>query len=703
MATIRSAIQLQDGMTPALRSISNALNMTISSFEALQRASSNSVDTATLSAARQELASAEIAMNQVEQEIRDANNAQQQFNGSVRSGGNAMDGLASKVRSLASAYLGVKAMQSGMNATDAYISRQARLGLIVEVDDTAVDVAQQKIEATAQLQDEIFAAAQRSRGEYGAMVDNVAKLGLLAGDAFNNTSEMVAFTETMQKAFKVSGASTMEATSAMYQLNQAMASGRLQGDEYRSIIENAPMLANALADYCGVTRGELKQLSSDGALTADVIKGAVLNMAEELESQFEQMPMTFGDAWTSIKNTATNRAQEVMQTVNNHLNSDTGKIVIQGINHSIGVLINTLGMAITMVMSVASFFVDNWSIIEPIVWGVIGALVVYNATMGVAWLTTLKNVALSTAHTIAIAAQTAATVAFTLATRGLNAALAMCPISWIVIAVIALIAVFYAAVAAVNKFAGTSYSATGIVAGVFTTLAAHIGNRFVIPTWNMLAAFANFLGNMWHDPVSAAKVLFYDMCLTVIGYITNMAHAIEDVINKIPGVTVDITSGLDRFQDQIEGASQKVKSESQWKEYVKKLDYIDYGAAYNKGYEFGSGVDKKISSIFNLKMPEYNKSAPDYTNMLSDIGMGVDDTAVNAARAADKLETTEEDLKFLRDLAEQEVINRFTTAKISLEMTNNNHINSELDIDGIVDAVGEKLYEAMEVAAEGVH
>ena len=702
MATIRTAIQIDDRMSGAFRAMNNALNIVINSFADLQDATHQAVDVSSIEAARTELARAESTFNQIESSIQSATQQQENFNRTVQNGGNAMGGLIGKVKSLVGAYVGMKAIGGGMDATDSYVSRQARLGLIVDVDDTAVDAAQQKIAATTELQDEIFAAAQRSRGEYGAMVDNVAKLGLLAGDAFNDTSEIVAFSETMQKAFKISGASTSEATNAMYQLNQAMASGRLQGDEYRSIIENAPLLAQAIADYCGVSRGELKELSSAGEISADVIKAAVFNMAEDVEQKFAEMPMTFSDAWTSIKNTATYRAQEVMQTVNSHLNSNTGQAIVQGINNSIGVLINTLGIVITMVMSVASFFVDNWSIIEPIIWGIIGALVIYNATMGVAWLTTLKKIGSSTAHAIASTAETVAILAMTAAQQGLNAALAMCPITWIIIAIVALIAIFYAAVAAVNKFAGTTYSATGMIAGAFYTLGAHIYNTFIVPTWNQLASFVNFFANMWTHPIASVKMLFYDMCLTIIGYITNMAHAIENVINKIPGVTVDITSGLDGFQSQLESARQQVKDESGWVEYMGRLDFKDYGDAAKAGYNFGKGIDSKLDSMFNFEMPGYEPT--DYSSLLSDIGAGVGDTADNTGKTADNTDTSTEDLKYLRDIAERETVNRFTTAEIKVDMGGiNNTVNNMQDLDGIVDYLAVAVEEQMQIAAEGVH
>lgn len=725
MSTIRSSIQLQDRMTPALRSITTALNVTINSFEALQRASHNSVDTTSITTVRRELASAEVAINQVEQEIREANNAQQQFNGSVRSGGSAMDGLVGKVRNLASAYLGIRAAQTGMDAVDTNSNNKARLSLIVKetkvpsidveaniqtvgtVDTSSQDAINAKMQATEELQDRIFEASQRARANYDAMQKNVAKLGLLAGKSFSNTDEIIAFNELMQKAFKVSGADPTESANAMYQLTQAMASGRLQGDEFRSIIENAPMLANAISEYTGVGQEGLKQLSSDGAISADIIKNSLFSAAVDIESKYTQIPRTFGDIWTDITNTVKKQSEDLMDNVNSFINSDTATAMVDGIKYALIALMTVLSITLGIVQDVGSFFVDNWSWIVPIIWGIVGALVVYNATMGIGWLTTLKSLGASAAHAVATMAQTAATIAFTLATRGLNAALAMCPVTWIIIAIIALIAVFYAAVAAVNKFAGTSYSATGIVVGAFLALGAHIINTFVIPVWNHIVAFINFFANVFNDPVAAVQVLFYDMCLNVIGYITNMAHAIEDVINKIPGVTVDITSGLDNFKGKLEDASAKVKSESEWKEVVGKMEYIDYGDAYKTGYGIGQGIEDKVSSVLDFKIPgldDYTKNAPDYSNMMSGIGEGIGNTAENTARTADALDATEEDLKYLRDLAEAEVIDRtvFRDIKIDLGGITNN-VNSNMDLDGIVDYIGTALEDAMLTSAEGVH
>lgn len=718
MATIRTAIQVDDRMSGAFRAMNNALNIVVNSFADLQDATHQAVDVSSIQAARTELARAESTFNQIESSIQGATQQQEQFNRTVTNGGNAMGGLIGKVKSLVGAYVGVKAIEGGMDATDAYVSRQARLGLIVDVDDTAVDAAQQKIEATAGLQNEVFAAAQRSRGEYGAMVDTVAKLGLLAGDAFNDTSEIVAFSETMQKAFKISGASTSEATNAMYQLNQAMASGRLQGDEYRSIIENAPLLADAIADYCGVSRGELKELSSDGEISADIIKAAVFNMAEDVEQKFAEMPMTFSDAWTSIKNTATYRAQEVMQTVNKHLNSNTGQAIVQGINNSIGVLINTLGIVITMVMSVASFFVDNWSIIEPIIGGVTIAMGIYTAAIiannivqGISNTLRYAAAVAAIAHGTATAAEQAAILGVSEAQLAFNAALYACPITWIIVAVIALIAVFYAAVAAVNKLAGTTYSAMGIICGVILValaviLNAAIGtiNAIIQTMWTLFVEpFISIIEWVLNVAMGGFDS-FGDAVANLVGQIISWFLSLGKVVTKIIDAIfgTNWTAGLSSLQDTVLGWGKNENAITLERKAPSIDTRISYSDAYNAGYDFGEGIDKKIDSMLNFEMPDYE--TPDYSSLLSDIGAGVGDTADNTGKTADNTDTSTEDLKYLRDIAERETVNRFTTAEIKVDMGGiNNTVNNMQDLDGIVDYLKVSLEEQMQITAEGVH
>lgn len=229
-------------------------------------------------------------------------------------------------------------------------------------------------------------------------------------------------------------------------------------------------------------------------------------------------------------------------------------------------------------------------------------------------------------------------------------------------------------------------------------------NRFIIPLWNSFAAIANFVGNVFNNPVAAIKVLFYDMCLTVVGYIANLAQAIESMINKIPGITVDITSGLDNFYSRLEVAQQEVKDAAGWVEYVGRKDYIDYGAAWNTGYSFGERIaDFDIASLFGVRdIP----SPEDYVNGLvgSEIGGSLNDIAQSAGAMQNSLAMTDEDLKYMRDIAERETVNRFTTAEIVVNMGGiTNQVNKMDDLDGIITHLVDGVNEAVEIAAEGVH
>ncbi|QEH69913.1 tape measure protein [Cellulosilyticum sp. WCF-2] len=707
MATIRTAIQLQDRFTPVIRNMSNALNMTLSSFEALQRASHNAVDTASIQAARQSLASVEVGINEIEQGIREASGQQQQFNNTVRGGGSAIDSMTGKIKSMVGAYVGIRSLGAGMQATDTYISNGARLDLIND-----------GLQTQAELQDKIYQAAQRSRGEYNAMVNTVAKLGLLAGDAFKSNNELVAFTELMNKSFKISGASTQESTNAMYQLTQAMASGRLQGDEYRSIIENAPMLANAIADYCGVSRGELKELASDGAISADIIKAAVFSTADDIEGKFATLPMTFSDVWTSIKNTAVQQFSGLMQKVNGFLNSNTGRNMVNGISSAIGTLAIVLGVVLEMVMGVSTFFSDNWSTIEPIIWGIVGAFVVYNSVLAI--YNTQKSITagLEAYHAAKAAlaegatlAQAAATTTATGAQVGFNAALLACPITWIIAAIILVIVCIYAVVGAINSMAGTSISATGIIIGAFGVASAAIVNillgvvNFIIgigiELYNLIATFANFFATIFNNPAAAIIDLFAGVFDFICGIVESAAGMIDTILGTdMSGAIAGFRQKISTAVDDIVGDSrvevlQKVKQEDF------KLEGLDYKEYWNAGYQTGEFVDDKLGSVFKMpNMNDLNNNMPDYSSM----GQNIDNIAGDTGKMSDSLDTSEEDLKYLRDIAEREAINRFTTAEIKVDMGGvSNTINNMQDLDGIADYLAIKVEEQMQIAAEGVH
>lgn len=649
-----------------------------------------------------------------ERYIRDNVDEQGRFNREINEGVHSANNLMDSIKGMVAAYATVQTIGEIIGLSDTMTQTTARLDLIVDDGGSVED-----------LQNKIFLSAERARGSYLATADAVSKLGMQASQAFSSNDELIAFTELLNKQFVNAGTSAQGIDSVMLQLTQSMAAGVMQGEELNAIMDNASIIVQDIQRYLqevqGIDASNIKELASEGIITAEVIKNAMFYAADETNAKFETMPKTFGQVWQSFQNTALMAFQTVLNRMNDFANSEAFNAFIMSAQEAMLVLAGIVTSIFDMIGAIGTFAYENWSIISPIIWGIIGALALYGAylaiTKGIELASAAGKIILcvaSYAHAAATGAEASATAAATAAQYGLNTALLACPITWIIILIIALIALFYAAVAAVNKFAGTSVSATGIIAGAFAVLGAHIINTFIVPVQNMIATFVNFLGNVFNDPIAAIKVAFYDMCLTVIGYIRNLASAIETLLNKIPGVTVDITSGLDSFYAGLEQAQQAVKDESGWVEYVQKMDYIDYADAASAGYSFGEGIDESIanfdpSSLFDTNVP----GAGDYADLsnygsdlggLGGIGSGVDDIAGNTGAIADSMDITEEDLKYLRDIAEQEAVNRFTTAEISVDMSGmQNNISNGMDLDGVISGLTEGVNEAIDSMAEGVH
>lgn len=723
MATIRGVIQIQDQMSPAFRAMNNAMNICISSFQNLQDVSSNAVDTVSLQAAQRELQNAEIAVNQVEENIDRAKRGQDNFNNSVKDGHGIMDSLVGKVKSLVGAYLGFQAVKGIINLSDEFTQTKARL-----------DMMNDGLQTTSELQNMIFQSAQRSRAAYQDTAQAVSKMGILAKDAFSSNEEVVAFMEQINKQFTIAGTNAQGVEAATLQLTQAMGAGVLRGEELNSIFEQAPTIIQAIAEYMEKPVGEIKNLASEGQITADIVKKAMFAAADETNAKFESMPKTIGQIWTSIKNEALMAFQPILLKINDVANNPGFTTLANNIANACSFIAIQLLNITNLVCSVAQFFSDNWGIIEPIIWGVVAALIAYNATMGIAWLTTLKDIAVKTAHAIASAGETAAIIATTFAQQGLNAALAMCPITWIIIAVIALIAALYAAVGAINKAKGTSISATGIIAAVFWTLGATIWN-IIAYTWNKFAAFAEFLANVFNNPVYSVKALFANLAINVLDMFISMTNGVDSFATSFANSIIDgvnaAIKGLNWFIEKcnevlgtdfgtfgtiehtasITSSMQSAKASiKDWlgdkpSDYIEipKMEMKDLGGAAMSGYNWGSNVVDKVKGAFDNTKSDVT-SPFDYQSLLNaaeGANQGAGDTAKNTGAMKDALDIAEEDLKYMRDMAETEVINRFTTAEIKVDMTNHNTVNNGMDLDGIVNDLGSKLEESLFEVAEG--
>lgn len=699
MATIQTAIRLTDGMTPAFRSMHSAMGAIIDSFETMQVASSNAVDVNRIFAARQELTKAEAAFNRVEQEIRGADQAQQQFNNRVRGGEDAASDFYSKMKQVAGAVAAYVGITKTIALTDELTRTKARL-----------DLMNDGLQTTEELQSRIYASAQRTRSSYVGTAQAVAKLGILAGGAFTNNEELLMFAEQMNKQFRIGGASVMEQSSAMYQLTQAMAAGRLQGDEFRSIMENAPMLAQAIAQASGKSIGELRVMSSEGQLTAELIKKAMFASAAAIDAKFARLPVTWGEVWTGITNTAVKAFDPVLDRIGG-LTQDAG--VTKTVDALIGGLVVLAGAALgafEVAAAVFSVVVDNWPIIAPIVWGIAAAMAIYTGALVANSIAQSILIARHTAQAIALAVQTKTTVAAAAATKGLtvaqwalNSALLASPLTWIAAKVIALVAAFYLVIGAINRFAGASISATGIIFGAFSVLGAFLWNLFLgllelafgvlNAMVNPFIRFANFIGNVFTSPISSIIYMFQSMADNVLATLQRIAAAMDFVFRTNMAATVaDWRSGLRGMAD---AAVTRHAPNENYKRIMNELNLSvestglkrwAYTDAWNVGYKAGQNPSIGVDSVFD------------------EIGKWSAQTAENTAAMKDALDITTEELKYMRDLAEQEVINRFTTAEISVSLGGvTNNVNSAMDLDGVVSYLETELHRAMATAAEGVH
>ena len=873
MATIKSALSLYDGMSAPLKNIHTALNIVLNSFEAVQDASGNVIDTSAIQEAREELARAGSQLDQMEQNIREAEQAQDQFNGSVREGANAADSLGSKLKGILATVVsiaGVKSAlgwaQENMKLADTQRNAENQLKAVLAnmgVEDIEIPVTvdtgdavktlnniENNLEALNSPQVIVDTSnainalnrfnrvsnrldgsaidttlnldngeAMQAAMEYddwanrtdGNTIQNTlllngpdqpgnmeAALALNTGgavaayDDFVNTVDGNTITATVAvdnsqaiSAYDAITAKASEIQGRGIYGDEAMIAGAAEFATYFSDAEAIMSMMDTLSNYAmGMTGG--------GAIDATAMVDYATNLGKIMTGAYDAMTkkgFEFTDAQKAVIEGTATHAQYVealgedyqsmsedmrAATVINSIiaeswdglyeamsNTPEGKIIqfqnrfgdlrevlgnrvypaalhffdvferhfpqieqlLTVFSDGVSGLIIVLTWIAEAALNVASVIVDNWGWIGPIIGGVAAALLVYyGAQLAV---NTITGISTALLHAHAFAEQvkaastmmaTGATFAETSAQYGLNAALYACPIMWIVMLVIALVAVFYAAVAAVNKFAGTSVSATGIICGAFMAALAFIGNLFValwniavdvfVLIYNLVATVANFIGNVFTDPVGAVARLFFDLADTVLGVLQTLAGAIDAIFgSNLAGSVQGWRDSLGGWVDETFGKGEEVMEKMNADDM--KLGRFEYGQAFDLGYKFGEGIEDTIGGLF--KTPTLDEMGLDSLdafnlgNTLDGVYGNTGDTAANTAAAADTLDYMDEDLAWMKDIAEREAINRYTTAEIKVEQHNENHISKDTDLDGVMEAFCFDFAEKLDVSAEGVH
>ncbi|HBF9367986.1 TPA: tape measure protein [Clostridioides difficile] len=802
MATIQTSIKIFDGMTPAFRHMTNAMNIVLSSFEQLQRTSSNAIDANSIRTAREELARAEAGFDRLEQQIRESDNQQRRLNDDIGKGASSTDKLVANAKRLVATYVGLRSIGGLINLNDQMTSTNARLGMIND--------GQQ---SDSGLNKMIFQSAERSRASYLDTAQIVSRIGMNAGKAFSSTKEIVGFAEQLNKKFVIAGASTEEMNSALLQLTQGLSSGVLRGEELNAVFESAPNIIKSIADYLDVDIGKIRGMASEGMLTADIVKSSLLSAAEQTNAEFEKMPYTFSQIWTSIKNNAVMIFGVIQKKIEQSMSSKGFRTFIDNFIDSLYVLGNVaynifngiisilgspafqsfsntmivgislisqaLGWIITQALNVANVFAQNWSIVAPVIYGVIAAIAIYKGVLLASTIATTVASFVNSLYAVAaykacaalaaqefaifgkISAQTMealVTAQATAAQWGFNAALLSCPIFWIIAGILAFIVVVFVAVAAVNKFAGTSLTVVGAIVGAVFAAVAAIQNVMI---WllNGCIAVNEAIANGWNQCVFLMKQAIAKGVIFIIEKMASLNDSVNsagnalgkafidganiairgvnkliDLINKIPGINIGkvgeatftpVKADNSTIKKQIADLNKWV-GDAPEKIKLERMQYKDIGAAFQKGNALGEKWQKSITDKFKDTF-DINKMIEDakkklglddlwddkyglgdgfgsagLNSPLNDAAKGAKDTAGNTAKMAKTMDKSQEDLKYLRDIAEQETINRFTGVNIKIDMNNTNNINSEADVDGIVNVLKEKLENAMVVSAEGI-
>lgn len=676
MATIRSQMVLNDQVTGVLKNITRALDITLHSFEQMQDASANAVDVRLLNQARAGLGEVNLAVREMEENyrraaqqeqqvtrnIRQSTQAEQQLNASIRGGNDALDDMVGKAKNLAATIGASVGLKKLIELSDQMTSTTARLNFIVD-DGGSVKALEAKI----------MASAQRSRAAYLDTASAIASMGANAGAAFTSNDELIAFMEQVNKQFVIGGASAQEQAAAMLQLTQAMAAGALRGEELNSILENAPGIARAIEQYMGIAEGSIKSYAEKGAVSATVVKNALLSIADETNAKFNGMAMTWGQVWTQMGNIALKVTRPLLTAIN--------------------------------------WLANNLSVIGPILLGLGAAFLVFQVA---AHWTQIAAVATAAYHavvnllSIGFGVLTGNTAAASAAVFTFNSALLASPITWIIMLIAVVIGLLYGVVAIINKVTGSSISATGLICGAIAVAGAFIGNT-VIGLLNALIQYiwaifvAPFLGivewilNVCNGGFNSFGDAVANLIGQIIGWFLNLGKVVTTIIDAIFGT--NWTAGLESLQSSVT-AWGKNENAITLDKNAPTIDYrFEYGDAWAAGNDFGKGIDAKLGGMFNMG------GLGDSSGFdLGDIAAYTGETADNTGKTADALAVTEEQLEYLRDIAERDAINRFTTAEVKIDMTGmTNRIDGSADLDGVISQLTEGFTEALVTAAEGVH
>lgn len=635
------------------------------------------MDISATNAAYQQLNS---IMDSTERDIRENFSAQEQFNRSVKGGQSAAGGLESSIKRYAAMLISAATAGKAISLADQVTQTTARL-----------DLMNYGLDTTEQLQQKIFQSAQRSRGAYQTTADAVAKLGMQARGAFSSNDELIAFAEQLNKSFVIAGTSAQGVDSVMLQLTQSMASGKLQGEELNAVLDNAQPIVQNIADYMGVPVGQIKKLASDGAISAEIIKNAMFAAADETNAKFEKMPLTFGQVANNIKNQALMAFQPALQQLSAVTQTEGFSTLTESVTSAIQTLAGGAVQALNLMGQAAVFVRENWSWLGPIILGVVAAVMAF----------------------------TVATTAQSVAMGLLNAVMNANPIILIVSAIIAVVAAIVAWIHHVGGLKVAWLTCVNIVLSRVDML--KLG--FAI-AWNAIqngidtmqygfeafkAGVLNAIGNL--------KVKGLTLLQDFINGAIDRVNAFIETVNQIAGTSIETVAHVEfatsaAVEEEVsqkqraadlaalkeKNAADKQDRQQQLAEQQRQADRARMERQADIAVAKAEAEEKKNAK----KTAEEGNYNPEAASV-GDIAGNTGKTAANTAAIADSMDIMDEDLKYMRDAAEQEIINRFTLAELKVDVNNNNTLTKKADFEDLGAFMNTFTSGVLAAAAEGGH
>lgn len=713
MAYITTGIQLADNFSAPLMHVVSAVNMTISAIDNMNRSMNAGVDTTSLVAARNEIAQAAVGFERMEENIRSADIQQKNLNGSMRAGSSAASNLAQKVIGMVGAYVSI---HSAVNAIKDVLSAE---NTQIEAETKLTTVMQQRMGATDQMVQSVkdLTAAQQGLGVVG---DEVQMAGAQQMATFlNNSDALQTLIPAMnnlavqQNGVAVSGENMKNIANMMGKAMQGQVSaltrvGITMTDAEQKALKNGNEMERA-------------------AMLAQIITNNVGNMNEAIASTPQGMMQQLSNTWGDMKEVVGGQLYPAVYNLFHTImeNQTAIESVLSSAAGGLNLVINVLTDVVSVAAQAGTFVSNNWQVIGPVVYGVVAALAAYATYVGITNAIDMISTGIkitmcvaSYAHAAATGTEASATAAATAAQYGLNTAMLSCPLTWIVVGIMALIIVL---VALCNHFSGAGHiaqSAFGVVTGsvnvaiqYFKNLGLSVADVF-IGIWNAGGACATNVEIAFHNAISHVQALWYNMLSTALTVVSGICSA----LNKLPFVDFDysgITGAADNYASKAAAAAGNTKDYASvpaaFSKGVKTYDTYQKGwvnDAYTAGAAWGDGVTSKIKNTLSSKATNI-PNANNYPNALASsnaaTAANTADTAKNTAKTANTLSASSEDLKYLRDIADREYVNKFTTAQIKVEMINHNNVNNDIDLDGMAEHLRSKIEEEMNAAAEGEH